>query len=295
MALTAEQHALRTGRLGSSDAPRLMAGRWRELWEEKTGRIEPPNLDFVPAVQIGIATEPLHARFYSQRTGIGCVPAGDRSFVHPEHEFIVAHFDFLTWREAPADEDVPPDTVLEAKFHGGSRTEDELAERYYWQLQHQMLVGGFRHSVLSILQPSAYSFFRVDRSDEHVATLLETLHAFWWYVENDLEPADPLAVEPPNLDPLRVVDMSQHNEFASLAGILMESRASVQAYRQAELEIKALVPEDVRIAYLPSADRAGVVVSRSRDGRTSLKFGEVPKRHRAKAEPWLPVTSDERD
>jgi YqaJ-like recombinase protein len=291
MALTVEQHALRAGRLGSSDAPRLMAGRWREVWEEKTGRAEPPNLDFVPAVQIGVATEPLHARFYSHRTGIGCFPAGDRSFVHPEHDFIVAHVDFLTWREAPNGEDAPPDTVLEAKFHGGYKSDDELVERYYWQLQHQMLTGGFHHSVLSILRPSGYSTVPVGRSEGHIATLLDTLRAFWWYVENDLEPDDPLAVEPPDFETLRVVDMSLHNQFASLAGILVESRVGMTAFRAAETELKALMPADARIAYVPPGERDGLVVSRSRDGRLSLKFGDVPKKHRARAEPWLPLMS----
>jgi len=291
MALSAEQHALRAGRLGSSDAPRLMAGRWREVWEEKTGRVEPRNLDFVAAVQIGIATEPLHARFYSQRTGIGCLPAGDRSYVHPEHDFIVAHLDFLTWREAPAGEDLPPDTILEAKFHGGYKTEEELAEQYYWQLQHQMLVGGFRQSVLSILRPSGYSLVRVERSEAHLATLLETLRAFWWHVENDFEPQDPLAVEPPDLDGMRVVDMSLHNRFASLAGVLVESRAGMAAFRAAEAELKALMPEDARVAFVPPGAHDGLTVSRSRDGRLSMKFGAVPKKHRAKSEPWLPAMS----
>jgi predicted phage-related endonuclease len=291
MALTAEQHTLRAGRLGSSDSPRLMAGRWREVWEEKTGRAERPNLDLVPAVQIGIATEPLHARFYSHRTGIGCIPAGDRSFIHPEHEFIVAHIDFLTWREAPVDDDAPPDTVLEAKFHGGYKTEEELAEQYYWQVQHQMLVGGFQHSVLSILRPTGYSVIQVGRSEEHLATLLETLRAFWWHVENDFEPSDPLAVEPPDFDALRVVDMSLHNRFSSLAGVLVESRSSMLAFRSAETELKALVPEDARVAYVPPGEHDGLVLSRSRDGRLSMKFGAVPKKHRERSEPWLPAMS----
>jgi predicted phage-related endonuclease len=250
----------------------------------------------VPAVQIGIATEHLHARFYSQRTGIGCVPAGDRSYVHPEHDFIVAHLDFLTWFEPPAGEDLPPDTVLEAKFHGGYKSEEELAEQYYWQLQHQLLVSGFRHSVLSILRPTGYSVVRVERSEEHLTTLLETLRAFWWHVENDFEPEDPLAVEPPDLDAMRVVDMSLHNRFATLAGVLVESRPGMAAFRAAEAELKALMPEDARVAFVPPSaldggEHDGLVVSRSRDGRLSLKFGAVPKKHRARSEPWLPAMS----
>lgn len=299
MALTTEQRALRAGRIGSSDAPHLMAGRWRELWLEKTGRTAPPDLDLVPAVQIGIATEHLHARFYEHRTGIPCLPAGERSFVHPEHDFLVAHPDFLTWAEAPADPlNDPPDTVLEAKFHAGLKSDEELAERYYWQLQHQMLVGGFRRSVLSVLRPGAYAHLQIDRNEADIAVLLETARAFWWHVENDIEPENPFAVDPPAFDRLKVLNMARHNEFAALSGTLIETRAAFLSFRSAETALKALMPEGARVAYLPPAreeggengglTRAGVVLTRARDGKLSLRFGDLPKRHRERAEEWGP-------
>src|SRR5690606_18226623 len=132
MAISAEQRAMRAGRIGSSDAPRIMAGRWHEVWLEKTGRTTPPDLDLVPAVQIGLATDALHPRFYAHRTGLPCRPAGERSYVHPQHDFLVAHPDFLTWSTPPASVDDEPDTVLEAKFHAGPKSDEELLERYYW-------------------------------------------------------------------------------------------------------------------------------------------------------------------
>ena len=138
---------------GSSDAVRIMAGDWTALWREKTGREEAPRLDFVPAVQIGIATEHLHPRFYTFRTGIGACPADHRTYVHPRFDHIVANLDFMTWGEPPLDPAEPPDTILEAKFHSGFKTDEDLATKYYWQLQHQMMVSGFPRSVLSVLRP----------------------------------------------------------------------------------------------------------------------------------------------
>jgi len=197
MALTDDQREFRARRIGSSDARRIMAGHWVEVWREKTGRAGPPCLDFVPAVQIGIATEHLHARFYTFRTGIGVYPADHGTYVHPDHDHIVANLDFLTWSALPADPLEPTDTILEAKFHSGPMTDEDLAEKYYWQVQHQMLVSGFRQGVLSVLRPSGYSFLEIPHSEADAETLLETLQAFWWHVENDLEPADPSPVEPP--------------------------------------------------------------------------------------------------
>lgn len=289
MAITEAQRQFRSHRLGSSDASRVMAGDWLSLWREKTGRTDRPMLDFVPAVQIGIATEHLHARFYTRHTGIACYPADTESWVHPEHDFLVAHLDFLTWQDRFGLHTGRPDTVLEAKFCASPQTDEELAERYYWQLLHQMMVAGFGRSVLSILRPSGYSCIEVPFDAERAAELLETERAFWWHVEQDMPPGDPLPVTPPPFETLKVVDMSFHNAFAAHAGTLAARRPDVVAYREAERELKALMPDDARIAYVPAADGlSGVYLSRSKDGKLSLKFGSVPKKHVAAAEPWMP-------
>lgn len=289
MAITQEQRRFRARRIGSSDAVRIMAGDWQALWAEKTGREEPPCLDFVPAVQIGIATEHLHARFYTRKTGIACYPADAESYVHAEHEGIVAHLDFLTWSESGGLFHGRPDTVLEAKFCAGMRSDEELAEQYYWQLQHQMAVVGLNRSVLSILRPSGYSWIEVPYDEARAAELLRAELAFLWHVEQDVEPGDPLPSPPPSFETLRVLDMSCHNAFAAQAGTLASRRADMQAYREAEQELKALMPRDARIAYVPQGGGLpGVYLSRARDGKLSLKFGDIPKRHREAACPWLP-------
>jgi predicted phage-related endonuclease len=294
MAISADQRRHRATRIGSSDAGRIMAGRWHELWLEKTGRAEGPNLDFVPAVQIGIATEPLHARFFTRASGIGCYPADAETFVHPRHDFIVAHLDFLTWREpvGPFMED-PPDTVLEAKFCGGPQLDEELAETHYWQLQHQMMVSGLKHGVLSILRPSGYSWIDVPFDEARANLLLETELAFWWHVEADTEPGDPLPVEAPPVEGARILDMSFHNAFADHAGTLQQARAGWQAYKEAEVELKALMPTDARVAYVPPAPSvpgaAGLYLLRARDGKLSLRFGAVPRKYHARAEVWSPL------
>ncbi|UEM22521.1 YqaJ viral recombinase family protein [Skermanella mucosa] len=289
MALSKDQVEFRARRLGSSDAVRVMAGHWTELWREKTGRAAPPRLDFVPVVQIGIATESLHARFYTYRTGIGAYPAGHRTHVHPDHDHIVANLDFLTWGAPPADPTAAPDTILEAKFHSGFKTDEDLAERYYWQMQHQMMVSGLARCVLSVLRPTGYSFLTVERNEADAALLLETIQAFWWHVENDLEPADPLPVEAPDFDDMGVLDMSMHNRFVAVGDVLVSNHDGVQAYRAAEAELKALMPEQAKVAYVPSAaDARGIVISRSRDGRLSIRIGELPRKYRARARTWLP-------
>jgi predicted phage-related endonuclease len=288
MALSREQQAFRARRLGSSDALRLMAGNWGELWAEKTGRLPAPSLDFVAYVQIGIVTEPLHARFFTHRTGIPCRPA-EETLVHPQFDFICAHLDFLTWREAADAGERPADTLIEAKFTTGFDSDGELATRYYWQVQHQLLVSGLEHAVLSILRPTAYSLMPVTRQERDIATLTDTLHAFWWYVENDVEPADMEPVAAPVPPGTRILDMARHNEFAALAGTLVETQPAVQSHRDAERALKSLLPEDAQIAFVADGAQEGVMVQRRKDGRLALRIGEVPRRHRQRAELWEPA------
>ncbi|HYG90864.1 MAG TPA: YqaJ viral recombinase family protein [Azospirillum sp.] len=281
MAITEQQKALRARRIGSSDAGRVMAGDWLALWREKTGRAEPANLDLVAAVQIGIATEHLHPRFIEHATGVPCVAAGE-TYAHAGYEWLVAHPDFLTWDGVPAG---TPDTLIEAKFSGGFQSDADLAHRYHWQLQHQFLATGWERGLLSILRPSGHSLVRVRRSEIDCERLLSTLQAFWWYVANDVEPSDPMPVDAPEYETLRVVDMARHNRFVSLAAVLVERRPMALEAREAEAALKALMPADAKVAFV-----AGLYLARDREGRLSLRYGAPPKRALDRAELWEPAT-----
>jgi len=292
MAITERQRQERGRRIGSSDATRIMAGDWQRLWREKTGRAAPPDLDMVAAVQIGIATEPLHARFWQHHTGIPILPGSDRTRVHPRHDWMICHPDFLTWRQPPSDPFLPPDTVLEAKFTGTQASDAELAERYFWQVQHQLMVLGLAQGILSILRPGGWSWVEIPAMPRRQALLFRTLAAFWWHVENDCPPEDPFPIAPPDLDRLPVLDMGRHNAFAAQAATLLRTRGGMQEFRDAEKALKALMPEQARLAFI---DRAGGVdgaadgalyLARSRDGRLSLHFGPPPRQHAARARPW---------
>ncbi len=290
MAISDAQRAARRGGIGSSDARRIMDGDWLSLWLEKTGRVEPEPLDFVPAVQIGVATEALHPRFWERRTGLPAIPASDRTYAHPDHCWLICHPDFLTWTRPPLSPDDLPDTILEAKFCGAPKTDAEVAEQYYWQVQHQMLVTGLRQSVLSILRPSSYSWIAVEADPDRQSALLATAAAFWWHVENDVEPGDPLPVPPPDLETLVVLDMSRHNAFASHAATLRDTRMAWTAYRVAETELKTLMPDEAALAFVPAdGDGDAVCLSRSKDGRLTVRFGSPPRRHAARAKPWEPT------
>lgn len=292
MAISEAQRALRTGRVGSSDATRVMAGDWLSLWREKTGRTEAENLDFVAAVQIGIATEPLHPRFVERATGVPCI-AAESTWTHPEQDWMVAHPDFLSW-ESPQQDRQAPDLLVEAKFTAGFQSDAELAQRYHWQLQHQFAVTGLRRGLLSILRPSGHSLVRVERQDTEIERLIGTLSAFWWHVVNDVEPGDPLSQDAPRYETGQVVDMTRHNRFASLAALLVEQRGTALAVKEAEAALKSLMPADARVAFVAgNRPGGGLHLARDREGRLSLRYGAPPRRALEMAEPWAPPTDGE--
>ena len=56
----------RKGFIGGSDAVKIMNGNWYELWQIKTGRVEPEDLSHKVAVQMGITTEDMNLSWFER-------------------------------------------------------------------------------------------------------------------------------------------------------------------------------------------------------------------------------------
>lgn len=287
MPITDKQRTERSQYIGGSDARKLMSGAWLEVWQEKTARRQPEDLSQNVLVQIGIATEALHPQFYALKTGrrVVEVPDTQRSF---DHAYIAANLDFATYSAASGDTwDIP----IEAKFNAGFATLEDSLEYNFWQIQHQLLVTGCDEAVLSLIQPrrDGYSFATVGRDAGRIQQLLETIHAFWWYVENDEPPGQAEFVAAPTVARQKVLDMSLNNSFVNLASIVLEHRDAVKASKDAESEVKATMPEDAQLCYLPARDgKPGFLLSRDKAGKISMKFGDLPKTHARRSTLWFP-------
>jgi len=52
--------------------------------------------------------------------------------------------------------------------------------------------------------------------------------------------------------------------------------------------LKAMMPLEAQIAYVPpDRDTRGIVLSRSRDGRLSLRIGDLPRKYRTRSQTWM--------
>ena len=165
--------------IGGTDAIRLAAGEWKNLWLEKTGKVEREDLSGVLPVQLGIFTEEFNRRWYQEVSGERVVSIG-QIFTHPQYDYIYGSLDGIAKGK-----------VFEAKHINPFVKEDKIIEKYYPQVQHYMMVTGFSKAVLSVLRGTmAYNIYHVEADKKFQQKLEIACHIFWFYVVNDIEPAE---------------------------------------------------------------------------------------------------------
>ena len=143
MALTKEQKEFRSKLLGGSDANTIMGGdeeRLLKLWKIKTKQEEDDDLSDALPVQMGVFTEPFNIQWFTKQTGRHVTDNGVQK-ISVSHSFMGCTLDGLT------DEGL---TVYEAKHVSAFAKDDDILDRYYPQLTHNMLVCGVEKAVLSV-------------------------------------------------------------------------------------------------------------------------------------------------
>ena len=164
--------------LGGTDAVRLVDGNWKELWLEKTGQTEREDLSDVLPVQLGIFTEKFNKQWYQKITGERVVSV--ETIHHPEHDYLYGNLD-----------GVCKGKVWEGKHTNAFTKDNTVIEKYYPQLQHYMMVTGFKKAILSVIFGNMkYKKWEVEKDEKFIETLLKTETLFWYHVENNIVPPD---------------------------------------------------------------------------------------------------------
>lgn len=252
-------HAQKDARkIGGSDAAIIANGEMYgktlyDLWLEKTGRRQPENLDWSLPVRMGQHTESLNRVWYEHETG-NRVHVTDATFVHPDHDFMTAHFDGL----------IGDDGLFEAKHISGWNSKDQV-QAHYAQLQHCMAVGGLAWAALSVFKGTTdYLLYTVERDDDYIRQLIELESAFWFCVESDDPPEGFGHLDAPAPEPEKEYDFTGNNEWAALADDFLTNAAAAKALDAAKKGIKALVPDDAVIVrghgVMAKRDKRGVTI-----------------------------------
>lgn len=257
--LTAAQIEERKKGIGASDARYIVEGRWHELWSLKTGKTEGEDLSGVFAVQLGNATETLNLDWYTRKTGN---PVEDRGAAHvsTSANFMRCNLDGY---------DPVARAVIEAKHCNGFTKIEDARERYFPQVQHQMLVTGARKAILSVIIGTSEPVLEEILYDEFWANeYLGQCKEFWGYVERNEPPplGAPMAVEAIAPDKMRTVSMEGNNAWAAGAADWIANRTAAKTFEGASKDLKTMIEADVK-----EASGHGIKISRSKAGSLTIK------------------------
>ena len=157
-----------------------------------------------------------------------------------------------------------------------SFSEEAAAEKYMAQLQHNMWVTNATVAVLSIITGGGkWVEIKISADSLYQHLLLTAEKKFWRCVESG-EPPRLFGIDPPRpqVEAVRIVDMSSSNSWAELADIFRRTRAAFLEHENAKAELKSLILEGAK-----EAIGHGVWAKRSRSGAVSFELTDKEAEH----------------
>ena len=173
--------------IGGSDISAVCGiNRWKtplRLWATKTGMIEPDDLSDNEAVQMGTKLEEFIAKEFEERTGLQ-VRRESKAYVHPEHEFLLAHVDRIVLKD---------DSILECKNCGAYRigefSDDDLPiEMIYQTMWNTGLAGREKGYLAALVGGNHFIHKEITFDREMFDMMVEKAVGFWGMVKNGEAP-----------------------------------------------------------------------------------------------------------
>jgi len=248
--------------IGGSDARLIMGDDEADLirlWREKRGETEPQDFSQNLIVQLGSATEDLNLKWYQRCTG-HTVKDLQKRIRHPINKWMGATLDGIVEQTG---------SIYEAKFMlPWAFSEEGAAEKHMAQLQHNMWVANARTGVLSIITGGGkWVEIRINADPLYQHLLITAEKKFWRCVQSG-DPPRLFGVEAPRprMEAVRIADMTSSNAWAELSAIYRRTKTAYEEHESAKLELKKLIPEDVREAL-----GHGLRAKRSKSGAISFE------------------------
>ena len=227
---TPEWHDWRRQGVTASDAGVLLGTDpdrtvW-QLWAEKVGLVDPPDLSRNPLVCAGIENEALARQQYEATYGGVLLPLCGES---DEHRVLRASFDGIENDGSPVELKCPSEKVFEETKSRGR--DSDAYKRYYPQLQHQIYVAGADAGKLALYRKGDLLVLDVARDSAFIADLIEKALSFWDAVQNRIEPAK---------DPARDVYVPTGEVLNAWIRIADEYRLLEQERLRGDAEVKQM-------------------------------------------------------
>lgn len=191
--------------IGGSDAATILGlnpyKTTIELWEEKTGRKDAPDISDKPYVKYGTQAEDLLRQLFALDYPQYLVTHEENTIIkHPEHPFLFASLDGKLLDVATGKEgilEIKTTNILQSTQK--EKWKDKIPDNYYCQVLHYLNVTGFEFVVLKAQLKYEYDnnirletkHYYIDRKDvENDIKLLQEKEIQFWkeYIEKDKRP-----------------------------------------------------------------------------------------------------------
>ena len=257
----------RKGFIGGSDAVKIMNGNWYELWQIKTGRVEPEDLSHKVAVQMGITTEDMNLSWFEKEYS--------KKILDKQDKYTRTHngVPYIGTLDGVLEDD---NDLIEAKHTFAHNTLDKVCDYYMAQVQLYLWLSNMDGAYMSVFfGNNRWECAYVKKHDSYISVVLDACTDFWAHVESDDEPIghDQPIASPKNqipIDDMIKRDASSDNHFTYLAQEYIEFEPAAKSFESAKKDLKAIVADNEREVY-------SELLTIRRDKRGALRISKRSK------------------
>jgi predicted phage-related endonuclease len=246
MALSEQDLAVRDEAIWSSDAGMIAEGKGGEVYLQKVGQKDKPDLSDVEPVQMGLHLQEPIMRIAAGRWGWEFKDA-DYALRHPKHNWLASHFDYIS-ADGKTLFEIKNLGVHQRKKYGEDGTE-LISERYRAQCLHEQIVHeGVENIILVVLfggQELCHfpqNFTQLE-AEAHIRAMAE----FWAQVQT--KNWNPVTMADATKDLYKVDDGSDMVANAALETAcqqLQAIKAKMKEYEEAEEGLKQMIQAAMR-------------------------------------------------
>ena len=173
--------------IGGSDIGVIMGcNPWKSaytLWAEKTGLIEPDNLDDVESVWWGQQEEELVAKRFTMKTGLK-VKKANFAFQCKEYPYLRGHIDRIASKGKWGIECKTTSYLNRTDYDSG-----DVPPMHYWQCMFYMCLTGADHWYLCTKRNNnEFHIIQIDRDEEVIQQMIDACESFWKHVTDGTPP-----------------------------------------------------------------------------------------------------------
>lgn len=221
----------------ATDARKIAQGNAVQVYLEKIGEQDPPDLSGVEAVQMGHVMQPIIGELAARELGVEVKDLGDTVVQHPTESWMRSHFDFITMDNRALVEAKNYNAGVRNKF--GEKGSSNVPAADYYQCLHEATVMGMDMVYLAVLfGGQEFCLYPLHFTDEQKAELIRVEAELWGRIHAKNPPLPETPEEARKLWP-------QHRDDAITANAAVEN--AIATLKALKNDIKHYEPEIERL------------------------------------------------